>query len=653
MGCVSAAISLVPSENTIPISTSHNTASTFTFKISNTYTNVNDDTLINLEVSEKSNLVNVVNGANTINSENITIGTLPTQIPPSTTSGDILVTINTPKYTAPGIYVGTFKIDGDVADGAPTPTADTFTISLNVIESPSLTIIQTTPLTKTQNGTITVTNTGNTALTGISLVSVGTADFTVAFNDSNFGLNAGASKVIEVSSTNVADLEVGEDNTLNIKSTANNGVVNSLELTLIVSSSFYEGANAGKLEITSLDFSVEQGFGDDDNYWYPFDEIEVNVDLDNKGNWDIENIEILVCLLDKSTGSCVMDEGDMDLSEDDFDLDENEDITVKVTFKVNPKDLDSGNDNYEFYISAVGKIDDSNSAYDGDETGDSDSKDIEIRAKEKFIILDNFDFQEVVQCGADVKVKVDVWNIDDSKINEEEVHILIYNKELGIDKVITDLGDISALDNEVLEFTFKVPQGIEEKTYGIKFTIYDDDSLSSNDIYKNSEDDKAEFTELIKVDGSCSSTESKAVVSANLESGGKAGEDLVVKATITNTEDEPATYTLNVAGYSGWASNAVIDSSVIVVGAGESKDILITLSVNKDASGEQSFNLEAVSGEELVIQQPVAVTIEAKKGFSLDRSIIDKENWYLWGIGALNVVLVIIIIVVAIRVARK
>ena len=49
--------------------------------------------------------------------------------------------------------------------------------------------------------------------------------------------------------------------------------------------------------------------------------------------------------------------------------------------------------------------------------------------------------------------------------------------------------------------------------------------------------------------------------------------------------------------------------------------------------------------------QPVSVFIE-KSGFDL-RGIISESNWYLWLIAALNAVLVIIIIVVAVRIARK
>jgi len=139
-----------------------------------------------------------------------------------------------------------------------------------------------------------------------------------------------------------------------------------------------------------------------------------------------------------------------------------------------------------------------------------------------------------------------------------------------------------------------------------------------------------------------------------LVSGGNAGEELVVKATITNTGDS-ATFSLNAAGYSTWASSAVLDQTSVVLATGESKDVLFTFNVKNDVSGDQTFDIEVLSDNQLVVKQPVSVLIEKTgtkfPGFS--GNIINKNNWYLWGIGILNVVLVIIIIAVAVRVARK
>ena len=149
--------------------------------------------------------------------------------------------------------------------------------------------------------------------------------------------------------------------------------------------------------------------------------------------------------------------------------------------------------------------------------------------------------------------------------------------------------------------------------------------------------------------------ESNVMVSAILESGGKAGKEMLVKATITNTGKELVNYNLNVVGYDEWASLVNIEPDTVLLCAGDSKEVLITFDVNKDVSGDKLFDIEVLSGDELVKEQAVSVFIE-KSGFSfpgITGGVISKDNAYLWGIGILNIILVLVIIFVAIRVARK
>lgn len=202
-----------------------------------------------------------------------------------------------------------------------------------------------------------------------------------------------------------------------------------------------------------------------------------------------------------------------------------------------------------------------------------------------------------------------------------------------------------------------MPEDVEEKTYYISFRVYDDEDRADNDIYENSEDDESEFSVLMKVEGSCA-TEAKAMVTATLESGGQTGEELIIKATIVNTGDESSTYLLNAAGYAEWASSVEVSQSEVVLDAGESKEVLFTFNVKKDAlEGDSLFNIEVISGSDLVTSQPVSVTIETSSSLgklsSLTGNMISKDNWHLWGIGFLNVILVLTIIFIGIRIAKK
>ena len=144
------------------------------------------------------------------------------------------------------------------------------------------------------------------------------------------------------------------------------------------------------------------------------------------------------------------------------------------------------------------------------------------------------------------------------------------------------------------------------------------------------------------------------MVTASLESGGIAGGELVIKATVSNTGSKLVTYELNAVEYEEWATLISVEPSTITLEAGESKDVLLTLNVNADASGDKSFNIEVLSENEVIKISTVEPVTIGKTGFgSITGGVISEGNWYLWGIGALNVILVIVIILVALKVAKK
>ena len=125
---------------------------------------------------------------------------------------------------------------------------------------------------------------------------------------------------------------------------------------------------------------------------------------------------------------------------------------------------------------------------------------------------------------------------------------------------------------------------------------------------------------------------------------------LPINITIENTGDDTTTYTINPASYSTWASSADIDSNTFTLDKGKSKEVLITFNVKKDVSGEKTFSIELLSENQLVTTQPVSVAIEDSSFFS---KLSGESNAWLWGIGFLNIVLVVIIILVAVRIVKK
>jgi len=400
------------------------------------------------------------------------------------------------------------------------------------------------------------------------------------------------------------------------------------------------GNLGSNLRIKIDDITVKEGYGKDEE-WLPLDEIEIDIKVENRGgDQDINNIAVGWGLYNKDT-----DEFYIDDEEKDFDLNKNDDKTITVTFRLDKNIDELADDNFVFYAWANAEDEE----FNDDETCESTSKNIDMIIENDFVILDNIKSQETVQCGAELQITADVWNIGED--DQDDVSVYINNKELGIIDKKVEIGDINAFEDEKLDVTIQIPNNVQEKSYGIKLSVSDED----NDVYMN-DDDKSINNVIVKVQGGCGEKESKALVSAVLQSGGNAGEKLIIKSTITNTGEEKTTYTLNIAGYTEWADSADLDKKIIILDQGDSDSVLVTFDVKDDASGDYNFDIEVLSDSNLVIKQPASVTIEKKSttGISgITGRVIGGENWYLWAIGALNIILVIVIIIVAIRVARK
>lgn len=413
--------------------------------------------------------------------------------------------------------------------------------------------------------------------------------------------------------------------------------------------------NPGILDIKDIDFdnkgvsSAHSSFGSDDE-WFPLEEIEVEIEIENDGDFDIDDIEVEWGLWDVQNSEWVIDLDD----EKDFNLKDGKDEQLFITFfidddmDVDLDELDDG-DHYRFYVTATGVIDDNNAGVlDGESTCVSDFESTSIIIENDFVVLDNIEFPEVLSCGETVTVTMDVWNVGDN--DQDEVSVFVFNKDLDLREDI-DVGDIDEFDSNRVEFTFKIPNGLEEKTYLVLFEVFDED----NDIYENDlDDDESEFSIPFRIGDCSASSGSQVLVTANLASEAKAGQSLTIRTTITNTMFDSGSFSVSAAGFGAWADSVQIDQPTVLLNAGESKDVLLTFDVASDAKGSQTFFVEIVSGDGEVTRQPVQVDIQPKSLFGFTgASILGGGNAYLWGIGLLNIILVVVIIIVAVRIARR
>ncbi len=491
-----------------------------------------------------------------------------------------------------------------------------------------------TPTDDSNDITITNTNVATALSVTLSLPTIEGNSFT---SSKGITLNlpiGNATNTTTITPSSVIDfstLEFGESFSGNI--TITDGTDTEIIEIKIENDRLCEYDNPGDLEIKKIDFN-NLGMGDDEE-WYPYDVIEVEVKIENKDNDDDVNDISLEWGLYDSNGEWIIEL----IEEDDFDVDADEDETITFELELNDDldvDLEDLNDgSYTFYVRATGETDSDQM------TCVSDSEKIDVIIERDFVVLSDLEIVGSTYCGSTIQVKAEVVNIGSK--DQDDVYIDIYNLDLGVDEQAV-IGDIDSFDDKTLSFEFSLPKDLDEKRYYLHLDIYDDD----NDIYENSNDDKSMHSLAIDVSGNCEKI-ADASVYASLESGGKAGQEMQIKSTVTNTGSEKQVFTIEVADYSTWAELVSIESSSVTLDEGESEDIMITLNVDTDAPEQATFNIILTDENENTVTQPISVTIE--KGFSLT-SLLGEQK-YTVGIAALSVILIIIIIILAVKISRR
>jgi len=494
----------------------------------------------------------------------------------------------------------------------------------------------------TNSHTFTLTNTNNSQLLTVNMQSTITLSglvFDITGNMSN--INASEPRTFTVTSRTSNDfstIDFGSEISGNLLITnINNSNDNATVVITAENKDFCSYDNPGDLSVSIKSMSTISGFGSDEDYWYPLDEVEIEVNVENNGNDDIKNIA-LEWVLYTSDGQKITD-GD----ESDFDLNDGKDETITFTFQIDPNDLDTNTEDYVLYIKATGTI--KNGLNEGEKTCASDSDSIEIRLEDDFVILDSVKFSETVSCGSSLQITAEVWNIglDD----QEDIYVRIYDKDLNIDEIV-EIGDIDSFDSKKLDVTLEIPQDAEEKTSALFFEVYDE----SNDIYQNQEDDEAIFDFPLKVEG-CSLTPD-ILIFAEVSSGGSQGEETVIKATLTNS-GKASTFKLGASGYEAWATLKSVDPTTIYIGEGQSEEILITLNLNKDApTGLQDFFLEITLPDGTKETQPISINVlEKKSDLGSITGFFTEGNTFLKGFIIVDIIIIVIIVIVAIRILKK
>ncbi len=405
------------------------------------------------------------------------------------------------------------------------------------------------------------------------------------------------------------------------------------------------GTVGNNVTITSVTLR-DNAQGSDDTSWTLLDNVEVRVRVENTGDDTIRGINVALGLFD-SNG--VNHAGDLIFSSSNDDkisigsIKSGNDATATFDFQV-PADMNSGN--YRLAVKAYSSTQGEN-VLCADTSSDLDSNIFQTvsidtqSSQSKYIAFDNVQTTPTeVTCGDTLSLSATAYNIGDQ--DEDRVRINVNSNALNWTDSTELTNGLSMGESSPVTFTTQIPAGTKDGLYLVNlFADYE----YNNGIYTQRSSDYT--TAQVKVIGCnvAQPTSGLAGISAVLGSSVVAGQPLSVTSTITNLGSSQNTYTIDASGYDSWATLTSQSDRAIVLNPGQSKQVTFQFAVNSAVSGQQTFSVNARTAS-TVDSRSVAVEIPAS-GFSLG------GNSTIWIIAGINVVLLIIIIIVAVRLANR
>ncbi len=555
---------------------------------------------------------------------------------PPNKAGDINITLTVDSNEEPMIIL---PLDKVTITGSSTLKVDSFT-------APTL----------TSSGTLRLKNTGNTALTGIDFTTSGNIGIT--FNPvsiSNLAPGATASITLSVSNSSNS-LEFGLNPTT-ITATSDEGVsATTSEFT--IRKTFCSAGTVGNLQIKNLGVNNIDGNDDD---WEILDEVEVEVEVENIGTEDIDNVEVRLGFFDRN-GNDLSDEFDWSNSDEETielgDLRDGRDDKVVFTFRIPATFAEFGEGDYMLAVKAYGE-DEALECVDSDSQEFSDDffESVNIKLEEDeglFVIVDDVRFDsDTYTCSETVSGEFTVFNVGD--VEQDRIKVTMINSALDIDQTFEITRGLDVGEDKTVQFSFNLPSNAKNGAYNLEFeTEYEYDDGDYDQISDETFGEETVFTVAACQGGNGDNGNDNggavdADVDAELTSDAVAGEELEIELTITNTGSSESTFVLNAVEYQSWATLGRISDRILTLDAGESETVTITLNANEGVSGTQSFSIEVTEGSETDTTD-VEVRFGSEGGFDFGNL---GGSSLIWIIGIVNVVLIVLIIIVAIRLAKR
>ncbi len=567
-----------------------------------------------------------------------------------TASPLITLTLKVLPQAAPGASVGTLDIQGKYSISGSSATIQGVRVSVTVTSSPSLSFVQIgSTLSSTVSSTkIALNNTGNIALTNIVFNLSGDLNFTLSSGAIPLLAAGTISSPIDINA-DLSRLHFGENTaTVTARSAEGTSATNTYSIRKSFCSS---GVRSTNLTLRNVDI-VE--YNEKADTWKPGDGITLEAEV--KSNVpDSDDIVIEMALFDEQGNDVTGDLTFVSKDKEQVDVGNIGDDSETATFEFRvPADMDKGN--YRLAVKAFSDSEGEDKVCN-DISGDFGSnlyfKPIKIENEKeegRYIVFDNArTTPNQATCGDSVALTTDVFNIGTKK--QERTRVNLVNRELGINQQFEIKKTMNVGDKQKgVSFIFTLPRNAADKTYNLELTA-DYNYDKGQDEYDISSETSTDVP--LKVFGCTPSvadaSSKKADITANVESEVAAGKDVVIKSTLRNVGNATTKYALVIKNVDSWATiKEVSFDKIIELAPGQSKDITFILVAKDTAKGVQSLLIEAVS-DRATDSKTFTVTFPETKAAGLNLG----GNTLLWIIGAVNVVLLIIIVLVAIKLSRR
>ena len=263
--------------------------------------------------------------------------------------------------------------------------------------------------------------------------------------------------------------------------------------------------------------------------------------------------------------------------------------------------------------------------------------------KHSLIIRDViFNPEPSVESGRALLTTVRVKNIGEK--DEESVKVKVTIPELGL-SASDYLDEIEEGESETSEELYmRIPECVEAKDYKVIVTVEYDEGYETVSVEK-----------MITVTGDvCAAeepVEKKTVITVGPETQDVAqGASIIYPLTISNAGNTARTYVVSIDGTETWSTVEVTPSNLVVLNAGESKAVYVSVTANDDATaGEHMFVLSVKSGDTTLKQ----VTLKADVTGEEPSGVLSLKRGLEIGVIILVVLLVILGLIIGFNKLRE